>query len=213
MPAAGSGFAPTRVIRWAPRGSCLNSQSWAWPHERCVPRGLIFAARHPRPIGGTRECYGRLDVTLAEPAEAGAAALLKVIADPVERIVASPSSRTRLVAEAIRARTGAPLHLDDRLMEMDFGVWEGQPWTAISRAEIDAWAADPLHYHPGGGECVMDVVRRVRRAWPGIASAAENTLVLTHAGPIRCLLHLVRGVPLANAIQASVAYGSVTIFT
>ncbi len=177
-----------------------------------MPRGLIFAARHPRPIGGTRQCYGRLDVTLAEPAAAGAEALLAAIPDPVERIIASPSSRTRLVAEAVHARTGAPLHLDDRLMEMDFGAWEAQLWTAVPRAEIDAWAADPLHYHPGGGECVMDVLRRVRRAWPGIASAAENTLVLTHAGPIRCMLHLVRGMPLPEAIQASIAYGSVTRF-
>ena len=177
-----------------------------------MPRGLILAARHPRPIGGTRQCYGRLDVALAEPAEAGSAALLQAVGAPIERIIASPSTRTRLVAEAVRAQTGAPLQLDDRLMEMDFAAWEGQDWTAIPRAEIDAWAADPLRYHPGGGECVMDVLRRVQRAWTGIASAAENTLVLTHAGPIRCLLHVARGMPMLDAIQASIGYGSVTRF-
>ena len=177
-----------------------------------MPRGLIVAARHPRPIGGTRQCYGRLDVALAEPAEAGAAALLAAVGDPVERIIASPSGRTRLVADAVRAQTGAPLHLDDRLMEMDFADWEGQAWSAIPRAEIDAWAAAPLTYRPGGGECVMDVLRRVRRAWTGIASASETTLVVTHAGPIRCLLHVARGVPLLDAIQTSIGYGSVTRF-
>ena len=161
---------------------------------------------------GARLCYGRLDVELAEPPGVGAVELLRVLTDPVERIIASPSARTRLVAEAVRAETGAPLHLDDRLLEMDFGVWEGQAWSAIPRAEIDAWAADPLNYHPGDGECVMDVLRRVRRAWTGVASAAENTLVLTHAGPIRCLLHVARNIPLLAAIQASIAYGSVTRF-
>ena len=40
----------------------------------------------------------------------------------------------------------------------------------------------------------------------------DTTLVVTHAGPIRCLLHLVQGVPLLDAIQASIAYGSVTRF-
>ena len=177
-----------------------------------MPRGLILAARHPRPLGGARLCYGRLDVALAEPAEVGAAALVQAVGDPIERIIASPSARARLVADAVRARTGAPLHLDDRLMEMDFAAWEGQPWSAIPRAEIDAWAADPLRYRPGGGECVMDMLRRIRRAWTGIASAAETTLVLTHAGPIRCLLHVARGVPLLDAIQASIGFGSVTRF-
>lgn len=177
-----------------------------------MPRGVIYAARHPRPLAGTRICYGRLDVPLAEPAAAGAQALLRAVAEPVERIITSPSSRAQYVASAVQAATGAPLHTDDRLMEMDFGDWEGVAWSAIPRAEIDAWAASPLAYHPGGGECVNDVLRRVRRAWSGIASAAETTLVVTHAGPIRCLLHAVQDVPLLQAIQAGIAYGSVTRF-
>jgi len=176
-----------------------------------VARGLIFAARHPRPRVGSRICYGRTDVALAESAEAGAGALLAAIgADPVERIVTSPLLRAALVARAVAAHTGASLHTDDRLAEMDFAGWEGQPWTAIPRAEVDAWAADPLRYRPGGGECVADVLLRVRRAWTGLASSADNTLVLTHAGPIRCLLHIAQGVPILEAIQASIAYGSVT---
>ncbi len=175
-----------------------------------MARGLILAARHPRPRVGSRICYGRLDVALAEPAATGAAALIAAARDSIERIVTSPLSRAQDVARAVAAQTGAPLHTDDRLAEMDFGAWEGQAWATISRAEIDAWAADPLRYQPGGGEAVADVLRRVRRAWTGIASSADTTLVVTHAGPIRCLLHVALGVPILDAIQASVAYGSVT---
>ena len=177
-----------------------------------MARGLILAARHPRPLVGARICYGRLDVALAEPADAGALALLERAVDPIERIVTSPLGRAQDVARCVAQRTGAPLHTDDRLMEMDFGAWEGVAWSAIPRAEIDAWAADPLQYRPGGGEAVADVLRRVRRAWTGIASAADTTLVLTHAGPIRCLLHVARGVPILEAIQASIAYGGITRF-
>ncbi len=175
-----------------------------------MARGLILAARHPRPRVGSRVCYGRLDVALAEPAATGAAALIAAARDPIERIVTSPLSRAQDVARAVAAQTGALLHTDDRLAEMDFGAWEGQPWATIPRAEIDAWAADPLRYRPGGGEAVADVLRRVRRAWTGIASSADTTLVVTHAGPVRCLLHVALGVPILDAIQASVAYGSVT---
>ena len=175
-----------------------------------MARGLILAARHPRPRVGSRICYGRLDVALAEPAAAGAAALVTAARDPIERIVTSPLSRAQDVARAVASRTGASLHTDDRLAEMDFGAWEGQAWAAIPRPEIDAWAADPLGYRPGGGEAVSDVLRRIRRAWTGIASSADTTLILTHAGPIRCLLHIALGVPILDAIQASIAFGSVT---
>ncbi len=175
-----------------------------------MARGLILVARHPRPRVGSRICYGRLDVALAEPAATGAAAVIKAAGDRIERIITSPLSRAQEVARAVAAQAGAPLHTDDRLAEMDFGAWEGQAWAAIPRAEIDAWAADPLRYRPGGGEAVADVLRRVRRAWTGIASSADTTLVVTHAGPIRCLLHVALGVPILEAVQASIAYGSVT---
>ena len=179
-----------------------------------MARGLILTARHPRPRVGSRICYGRLNVALAEPAATGAAALLAAILaagdGPVERIITSPLSRAQDVARAVAAQTGATLHTDDRLAEMDFGAWEGQAWSVIPRAEIDAWAADPLRYRPGGGEAVADVLLRVRRAWTGIASSADTTLLVTHAGPIRCLLHVALKVPILEAIQASIAYGSVT---
>ncbi len=177
-----------------------------------MARGLILVARHPRPRIAGRICYGRTDVPLAEPPEAGAAALVAAAIDPIERIVSSPLSRALLVAQAVAAQTGAPLHTDNRLIEMDFAAWENQPWSALPRAEIDAWAADPLHYQPGGGESVQMVLQRVRRAWSSIASSEANTLVVTHAGPIRCLLHIGQGVPLLDAITASIGYGSITRF-
>jgi broad specificity phosphatase PhoE len=115
-----------------------------------MARGLILAARHPRPRIAGRICYGRTDVPLAETPEAGAAALMSALDDAeIGRIVASPLSRALLVAQAVARQTGAPLHTDDRLQEMDFGEWENQAWTSLPRPEIDAWAADPLRYRPG----------------------------------------------------------------
>lgn len=177
-----------------------------------MARGLIFAARHPRPRIGARFCYGRTDVELAEPVEAGAAALIEAAVDPIERVVSAPASRALLIAREIAKRTGAALHTDDRLAEMDFGDWEGRAWASLPRAELDAWAADTLNYRPGGGENVASMLARIRRAWPGLASSADNTLLVTHAGPIRCLLHIAGGMPLKQALEASVPYASVTRF-
>lgn len=181
-----------------------------------MARGLILLARHPRPLVSSRICYGRTDVALAEPAERGAEALLTACApwtgaDPIARIVSSPAARALSVARAAASATGAPVHVDDRLAEMDFGAWENRPWAALPRAEIDAWAADQLGYRPGGGETVAEMVGRVRRAWRTLSSAADATLVVTHAGPIRCLRHVAMRERLEDALAASIAYGSVTV--
>ena len=161
-----------------------------------------------------------MDVELAEPAAVGSAALLAAVravaGEPaeawgrvVDRVVSSPSRRALLVARPVAEELGAALHADDRLQEMDFGAWEGRPWSGLPRAEIDAWAADPLRYRPGGGESVEAMLARVRRAWTGLASSAGGTLVVCHAGPIRCLLHVALGMPLLEAIGVGVAYGEV----
>ena len=45
---------------------------------------------------------------------------------------------------------------------MDFGAWEGVAWHDISRAHVDAWAADLPHYAPGGGESLASMLQRVQ---------------------------------------------------
>lgn len=177
-----------------------------------MARGLIYAARHPRPALSARICLGRTDVELAESAETGAETLLARLDLPdwekLARIVTSPLRRARDTAQALARLTGARLHADDRLTDTDYAAWEGRAWTAIPRAELDAWAADPLGYRPGSGESMQHVLDRVRRAWTGLASSADATLVVSHAAPIRCLLHVAQGVPMQEAIRADVAFGA-----
>ncbi len=177
-----------------------------------MPRGLIVAARHPRPRTGSRICLGRTDPGLAEPAALSAERLVEAVLDPIERIISSPLSRALEVAREVARRTGAPLHADDRLTEQAFGRWEGQPWAALPRAELEAWETDPIRYAPGGGESVAAMLRRVRRAWTRIGSSEETTLVLTHAGPVRCLLHIAAGLRLEEAVARGIPYGGVVRF-
>ena len=175
-----------------------------------MPRGLILAVRHPRALPGARICHGRTDVALAEPAEAGADKLLAQLDEPIDRIVCSPLRRALDVARIVAARTGAPLHADDRLTDQDYGTWEGQPWSALPRTETIAWEADPVHFAPGGGESASAMVRRLRHAWTRLASSEGTTLVLTHAGPIQCLLHIATQLKLTDALSRSIPFGAIT---
>ena len=155
----------------------------------------LTLVRHTRPLGADGLCYGATEIALAPGFAAEAEALAIRLARP-DRIVASPLARCRRLAEHLGERFGAPVILDDDWREMDFGAWEGRPWDAIPREELDAWAADFLHARPHGGESVAMLLARTRRALDG-CRAAGDTLAVTHAGPIRAALVAVSGDPAA----------------
>lgn len=173
---------------------------------------MILAVRHPRPLVPSSICYGQTDVDLAEPV----ARSLPELQDATSRlinftIISSPLKRARLVAEAISETSGYPLKLDKDLMELDFGTWEGMAWTDVPRHELDAWAADPMHYRPGGKESPADLFQRVSRFWSAHSDIGENQLWLTHAGPLRCLLALSQGRPFEDCLTATFDYGSTLV--
>ena len=144
----------------------------------------VILLRHTRPAVAEGTCYGRTDLALA-PCFAAEAARLARTLPPVAHIVTSPLSRCHRLASAIAAARGLTLATDPRLIEMDFGTWEGQAWNAIPRPQIDAWAADLLHARPHGGETVAELAARTRAALDDLARGPRPALAVTHAGVIK----------------------------
>lgn len=105
----------------------------------------------------------------------------------------SPLSRCRHVADALAADWGASVRLDDRLLEMDFGAWEGMEWDDVPRPALDAWAADLQGFAPPGGESGLNLIARVSDFWAGIVAAKGRHVIITHGGPLRVLLALTQG--------------------
>jgi alpha-ribazole phosphatase len=143
---------------------------------------------------------------LAEGPEA-AAEIAEALAatPPLGRVVASPARRCRGLAEALAARDGVALELDDRLWEMDFGVWEGMSWDAIRRADSDPWAADPWTVAPPGGETFAAVHARVGAV---LAGAVPGTALVCHAGPIRAARMILTGASFAAVVAEPVPYAA-----
>ncbi|NMM28103.1 MAG: phosphoglycerate mutase [Glaciimonas sp.] len=153
----------------------------------------IYLIRHPRPEVAPEMCYGRSDLTVSvqEQATTLAALLPQLQAlPPATPIFSSPLLRCATLAQQLSAaRGGAAVQFDARLAEMDFGGWEMRSWDAIARNEIDAWAADLIHYRPGGGESVLQVITRVHTFHADLARLPfESAIVLCHAGIIRLSL-------------------------
>ena len=147
----------------------------------------LILLRHSKPVGADGLCYGRTDLLPDDSFDAQIARLADDL-PPVVRILSSPLTRCRLMAEALGALRGLPPVIDDRLVEMDFGAWEGQPWDAIARAELDAWADDFLHARPHGGESVAQLGARVRAALTDAMAGDTPALIVAHAGVIKAAL-------------------------
>lgn len=145
----------------------------------------ILLARHP-PVRDTSDrCYGRKDMALDDGWEDHVAGW-----SGEGPIFCSPTSRCRIAAARLGSGKATALHDDPRLLEMNFGTWEGQLWSAIPRCELDEWAADPLCYRPGGGESVADLKERVTAFWHERMRAAISCRIVTHGGPLRVIMAL-----------------------
>lgn len=144
---------------------------------------MIALVRHP-PVRAGGRCYGRTDLPLANPADS-----YKLAAKlPAGRIWSSPSARCRAVAAASGDHT-----VDDRLRELDFGLWEGLLWDDVPRDALDRWAADPWSFAAPGGESGAELTGRVTSFWNALP--AGDHVVISHGGPLKVLAALVTGGP------------------
>lgn len=163
---------------------------------------ILHLIRHPKPVIEAGVCYGRLDIS-AENANAVAAELLAEL-PPNLPVWTSPLIRCRALAELLHPQ---PM-LDARLVEMNFGLWEGRPWDAIPRTELDAWAADVAGYVPPGGESPRQLQQRVLDFVAGLD--VPEAVIVTHAGVIRTLLAHWQGLPPERWTELVFDYGSCT---
>lgn len=174
----------------------------------------LLLVRHPQPLIEQGICYGSSDLPVSAEQLAQTAAKLAPMLPTAQILYTSPLQRcAQLAQELARRLTLAQPISDARLAEIHFGLWELQRWDDISRAEIDAWAADLVHYQPGGGESVLHMAQRVHSFYLEWRAQKQEAIVICHAGTIRLLQACHRGLaPAAMALEAAqrphnIAYG------
>lgn len=107
--------------------------------------------------------------------------------------VASPLGRTK---ETARALVGRPVPSDPRLIEMDWGDWEGRVRTELAESLGDAFRANEyrgLDFTPPGGESPRMVQDRIRPFLADVAESRRHTVAVTHRGVIRALVAMATG--------------------
>jgi broad specificity phosphatase PhoE len=129
--------------------------------------------------------------------------------------VSSPLKRARETMEILRAGLELPARayaVDERLIEIAFGEWEGLTlaeiearWpNAVAERERDKWG-----FTPPGGESYRDVTARVG-AW--YATVTRDTVVAAHGGVGRALIAYFNILPHQEAAHGDIIHGAVYVF-
>lgn len=145
--------------------------------------------RHPKPIGAAGRCIGQTDLPVDPRRAKRLAHRIRQTArrEGLPQVVAtSPLRRGADVGRWLR-RWGWRHQIDARLIELDFGAWDGRCWSAIAHAEVLAWEAAFLRHAPGGGESLRQLHTRLVDALGAVRAGQLPRLVVGHAGWITLL--------------------------
>jgi broad specificity phosphatase PhoE len=150
---------------------------------------------------------GRRDDPLNETGRRQARALAEAAAGlPLDGVLTSPLRRARETADAIGQSAGVSVATEPRLIELDFGSWEGRTRAEVvrgceaDRIEVERWEGDPAAPTPGG-ESLVDVQRRSAGLADELARdrSGETIALVSHMGPIKTLLCAALTLPLTAA--------------
>jgi alpha-ribazole phosphatase len=168
----------------------------------------IYLIRHTRTATETGLCYGRTDVALSPDFKDDLTVLQQKLPALTEgcAVFSSPLTRCMQLAETLSSNVTP----DDRLLELNFGRWEGLRFDEIDPDLLSRWTGNFVEIAPPEGESFTDLCERVDSFWQELLSQPhEQVLIVTHAGAIRALLARVLNLPPANAFQLRVDPGSV----
>ena len=137
----------------------------------------------------------RIDVGLSEAGRAQAEALGRRLSGvPFERIVTSTLVRARETAAIVQAAVPNQPEIasDPRLVEMDYGDWEGLTYEQIEERDgvrRERWEADPESFACPGGESGDDVADRARGFLIDLIDWHDSMRGTPHERPVLAVAH------------------------
>lgn len=180
----------------------------------------IYLVRHGETAwnaDGNRYC-GRTDLSLTKKGITQAEALhaqLKNIS--LDAVYSSPLQRATQTAKI--AAGSKEVMVDDRLIEINFGNWEGKTKEEFIKEDPllwENWQLDPEKTRAGGmGETASEVIDREKSFYDELLEKyqAGNILVVGHNGLNRLYLSWKLGMPLKNYRKFFLNNAAITWFT
>ncbi|MDY3675692.1 MAG: alpha-ribazole phosphatase [Catenibacterium mitsuokai] len=165
----------------------------------------LYLIRHGETALNAKGCYyGRTDAVLSEKGISQARYLKEILKEvSFDYIVASPLVRAYNTAQIVMEEREQEIFGDRRLMEQDFGIFEGMTYKEIQSnypKELDAWNEEFSTYRIPKGESFADVRSRtedfLRDIPSGRESKGEKMLIAAHKGTLGHLLAAMLKLPL-----------------
>jgi len=174
----------------------LKNRPWYSPTDTTP---AVLLVRHAESISNKTETFagrasdpelsdrGRLQALAT--AEACEAALLFYQRSLV-RIVSSPAKRCTQTTKVIADRLNLEFSLDDRLFELDMGLWSGRPKSSVAldwSGDFECWLSNKWLYAPPNGETLGELKARVFEALRCCLKTQVHraaVIVVTHLHPI-----------------------------
>ena len=154
-------------------------------------------------------CYGQTDVPLKDtfPQEAATVAA-RLSGRTFDKAYTSPLSRcTRLAAYC-----GFPhAERDERILELNFGDWEGKRWDDIQDPRLQEWFDNWMDVRAGGAESFLEQYNRVAFFLDELKEQNYHRVaVFAHGGTIRSALVYAGRCNFNQVFSDMVDYGSLT---
>ena len=147
---------------------------------------MLILLRHGRTAANEAGLLqGRLNQDLDELGRQQAIDAAAYITDAVgsiDMVVSSPLRRAQQTAEAF----GMPVEIDERFVELSYGIYEGVPHADVPSEVWQTWRND-YSFVPEGGESLAALDERVRLACADLVEQAahENVVVVSHVSPMK----------------------------
>jgi len=171
---------------------------------------MIIFARHGQ-TAPNRDglVLGRADPELTEEGHRQAQFLADALRrEPVSAIVSSPLLRARQTAAPIGEACGLPVELDDRLIEIDWGAWEGRATGSLAKSDVDRWKAEDGTAPEG--ESLDSLSGRVETFCREQLDRDGLVVAVSHVSPIKAAAAWAMGVDGAVAWRMFLGLASIT---
>jgi broad specificity phosphatase PhoE len=177
-------------------------------------RVILYVIRHGEAEGNREGRFlGQIDPPLTETGRQQARRMAGFLSGlGIRQILASDLSRAAETAGIVGAAIGLPVRRIPALREVNHGVIDG--WTAAAiRASVYGRERekDKYNYRPPRGESYRDIEARILSVVAALAE--EPSLIVTHMGPMRVLLHRLCGYDERRATATQIGHEQVLRLT
>ncbi|MFX0135535.1 MAG: histidine phosphatase family protein [Candidatus Hodarchaeota archaeon] len=166
-------------------------------------------------IGEKGKFCGSSDPPLTQRGKSESSCIAKALESKNYRyIISSPLRRAIETAEIISEQLSLSLKIDNRLTEIDYGLWDGLTKKEIETKFPDQWKEfkrDPIKNIPPDGEKPENVLKRVKDSISE-AFVYKPCIIVSHKTSLRLFLCWISGIPLikyrkfCNLRLASISY-------